>query len=105
MSEFKPVEAYACGQLVTLSSRLEEHQKQHGGKLPRCFIMHRASIEALELEMQQRFGGIEKTIFNVDRYGPRPHTSFMGIIIGMCPVNTPECGDQYIDCNGEAQPL
>lgn len=106
MSEFKPVEAYAMSTLAVLGSRMEEHQAKYKGLKPRCFIMHRASIEALEDEMQRRFGGIEKTVFNVDpARGPRPYTSFMGIIIGMCPIETPECGDQYIDCNGEAQPL
>lgn len=106
MSEFKPITSYACSPIAMLSSRLLEHEQKHGGLKPRCFIMHRASMDMVEREMQERFGGIEKTVFNVDQsVGPRPYTSFFGVIIGICPIETPECGDQYIDCNGEAQPL
>ena len=106
MSEFKPVTAYAMSTLAMLGSRMEEHQAEHHGKKPRCFILHEATIRDLEDEMRRRFGAVEKRTFFLDpAAGPRSYTSFMGVLVGMCPDVRPECGDEYIDCEGNAQPL
>jgi hypothetical protein len=106
MSAFRPVEAYATSMLVMLGSRLEEHQEKFSGKKPRCFVLHRPSIDALDAECMDRFGILERGEFPTGPFGTaRTHRAFMGVLIGLCADTSPTCEDMMIDCNNEPQPL
>lgn len=88
----KSVADYACGMVVLLTSRIEEHQNANGGKLPRQFVLHSEGAAALRDESYKRFGRAEGM-------------TFMGIQYTICPCNDAVRHDLMVDWRGFAEIL
>jgi hypothetical protein len=79
---------YACGAVNLLLQRMEQHQQEHGGKMPRGFVLHPESSRMLNDEHYKRYG--------------MPHNmQFAGLPVRVCTCGNSQAPDWLVTANAQ----